>query len=71
MILYSKNYIVLDTIDFGILHYNIMKNPNDMFHVFSIGNAYRYIQVEGEAKEKIPIKYIRYEKLKKLEKLNS
>ena len=69
MKLYTKNYTVLETRDFGILHYNVMKNPNDMFHVFSISETFRYAQVEGEAKEKIPIKYIRYEKLKKLEKL--
>ena len=71
MELYTKNYIVLETTDFDILHYSVMRNPNDMFHVFSISETFRYAQVEGEAKEKIPIKYIRYEKLKKLEKLNS
>lgn len=68
---YTKFYSVEDTIDFNNLYYDIIKNPDDMFHIFTINDTFRYVQVKGEAKEKIPQSYLRYEKLKKLEKFNS
>ena len=67
---YTQTFYMKEALKFEWFLKLISKNPNDMFHVYTVEKGrYRFVQVEGEAKEKIPVYALRKEKLSRIKQL--